>query len=219
MNFEQSSALLKKINVLHDSASAFGGQMSRMERDLLMQYLRDLYEVLADDGQPVRATKQPTYTPPEPVVTRPVVPTPAPEPVRVAEPVRVVETPRPEPVVERAPEPVTVPSPLKVEIDDAIVKLFDIKESQEIGSRLSRLPISDISKAMGINDRILIKNDLFGGDQGLMDSTLTALNSMASFDKAKEYLMEGVATDQKWAKNSRSDRAKSFIQLVNRRFL
>ena len=71
MNFDKSKAILKKINVLHDSASSFDGSISKMERDLLLHYLRELYEIVSTDVDVVKSkefnkvkSSSETYLPP-----------------------------------------------------------------------------------------------------------------------------------------------------------
>lgn len=50
MNFLKSKVVLKKINALHESAEAFNNTSSKLERDLLLHYLRELYEIIAEDN-------------------------------------------------------------------------------------------------------------------------------------------------------------------------
>jgi len=76
MDLQRSKVLLKKINALHDSADAFDGKFSKLERDLILQYVRDFYELLTTDEdssvpQEVRVQSQsiqPVVAAPEPIV-------------------------------------------------------------------------------------------------------------------------------------------------------
>ncbi len=121
MNFHKAKILLEKINRLHAGMSLDTDNVSPIERDLMLSYVREFYEVfylekpsvvpLTTSTRP-KATPVPPKVEPKPVVE--VTPPPAPkvEPVRVytpppppkAEPVAVY-TPPP-PVIEPKPEPV-----------------------------------------------------------------------------------------------------------------
>ena len=48
--------------------------------------------------------------------------------------------------------------------------------------------ITDLKKAIGLNDRFRFRNDLFNKDEKLMLETIEALNGLASMNEAKTYL-------------------------------
>lgn len=54
-------------------------------------------------------------------------------------------------------------------------------------SRDARI-ITDLKKAIGLNDRFRFRNDLFNKDEKLMIETIEALNGLASMNEAKTYL-------------------------------
>jgi hypothetical protein len=99
------------------------------------------------------------------------------------------------------------------------MSLFDIDSASDLKSRFSQLPISDIGKSMGINDRILTLNELFSGDQLRFNQVIAELNRMKSFDEAKDYLVKGIANENDWASPSKSAKAEVFIKLIRRRYL
>lgn len=55
--------------------------------------------------------------------------------------------------------------------------------------------ISDLKKAIGLNDRIRFQKELFGGDAALMNSTIEALNEASSFVEALEYIASSFSWD------------------------
>lgn len=55
--------------------------------------------------------------------------------------------------------------------------------------------ISDLRKAIGLNDRIRFQKELFGGDAALMNSTIEALNEASSFVEALEYIASSFSWD------------------------
>jgi len=99
-----------------------------------------------------------------------------------------------------------------------LIELFDLHESSELSDKLANAPIKDLTKAMGINERIFTVNEVFGGNQEEMTNILTALNGLDSFGEAKNILMDSVAQKYKWTDGSKLKKAKNFIKLVKRRF-
>lgn len=102
--------------------------------------------------------------------------------------------------------------------DEALLKLFDLQKSDEMGSRFSHVPIASIESAMGLNERIFTLNELFGGDKGLFDAWCAKLNSLNSFADAKKVLVEGPAKDFKWSEPERIKMAEQFIRIVSRKY-
>ncbi len=126
------------------------------------------------------------------------------------------------PKVEKAPikETTTVATATigKSTNNPELLELFSIKKANEISEKLSQLPISDLNKAMGVNEKIFVKNELFGGDDNVFRSTLSKLNTFQNFDEAKDYLANEVAGSFEWTAPDKSKKAKNFIQLVYRRY-
>jgi hypothetical protein len=253
MNLPQAKVLLEKVITLYKTLSADEKNISPIERDLMLSYIRQLYETFLDT--PAASTPQ-----------RNVAHEPKPEPLKFAPPPPVVEqqryTPPPPPVVEQVGQPVveqpkaveqprfTPPPPPVVEqprytppppvveqprysppaetprftqqnggVPSDIEPLFEMGHSgKELSDRLSNTSISDLSKAFGLNDRLLTQNELFGGSKAVFDEALKDLNNMSSFDTAKNVLV-AMAVRYNWtATEDRKKQAKSFIKLVRRRF-
>jgi len=152
-----------------------------------------------------------TITPP-PVTERIIAPPPPP----VVEEV-VASTPPP---VYNRPKVTAVPqSSRPQEPTEEYDQLFQQENSNELSHKLSTLPISDLNKAMGINERIFTINELFRGDSAAFKKTIAILNELPSFRDAKAYLAENVVSEFDWTNKMRKNKAKNFIKLVNRRYL
>jgi len=108
---------------------------------------------------------------------------------------------------------------VNTEDQEAIEDLFYFQEARELSDRLGLSPIADLTKALGINDRLLTVNELFGGDFAFFDESFRRLNSMDSFDEAKVYLKEHLVVEKGWIQPDKKDRAKRFIKFVRRRYL
>jgi len=138
---------------------------------------------------------------------------------KIVETPKVVETPKPSYTrTPPPPRPQTIPKVLTglSAIDRA--NLFEFKEATELSEKLSMQPIRDLTKAMGLNEKIFTINELFGGDSKAFDETVKKLNTFATFEKATEYLASGVAHTYDWPNRSKKKKALNFIQLVKRRY-
>ncbi len=246
MNLAKTKILLDKINRLYKSMSLDEENVAAIEKDLMRDYVKQLYETFLQDEErsvPVTSrrttTPKTTYTPPA-VVRKKVVATPPPvvesvpvvrtappppPPPPVVEEVPVVRATTPPPVVEAKPV-IAVPPPRPKKgtqapaIDPEHAELFDINlDSKELSEKLGQTRINDLNNAMGLNERIFTVNELFGADNSLYRNTIRDLNALSSFDEAKAYLSANVAEKFNWTQKSKRNKAKIFIKLVRRRYL
>ena len=253
MNLAQTKIYLEKIIALYKNMSADERNISPIERDLMLSYIRQLYETCLDTpsvSTPSTAAAPPKVAPPPPptpkvetphAVEQPkIAPPPRVPPSPVSEPVQyvvppVVEQPRytpppPPPVVEQPryapPPPVPTPEPPRTRpmqssssgASAEVEALFEEQVGKEISDRLSNAPVADLTKAFGLNDRLLMQNDLFLGNKTAFDEALKDLNNASSFDTARAFLAD-LAARNNWNLNAeRQKNAKAFIKLVRRRF-
>jgi hypothetical protein len=127
MNFHKAKILLEKINRLHTGMSNDPEHISPIEKELMLNYVKDYYEIFYWDKVaaipmiPTKPTPTKTYVAPKPKTPPPVkeevvvvVPAPKPKPVVVApkpkpKPV-VIATPKPKPVIKEVVKEI-VPEP------------------------------------------------------------------------------------------------------------
>ena len=233
MNLAQAKIQLEKIISLYKSMSADERNVSAIERDLMLNYIRQLYDVFLEtppsvsDAKPQQKTAavSPPNTPPrtfEPpkVVEQPrtveqpqvvVAPPPAPEPPRYVSP--VIEQPRYEPPHSR-PTPPSVSSSFSSDIE----ALFEESASKEMSHRLADTPIADLTKAFSFNDKLLTQNELFMGNKTAFDEAVKDLNNASSFDTARAFLGDLAKRNSWTATPDRQKQAKYLIKLVRRRF-
>ncbi|MBP8849306.1 MAG: hypothetical protein KBG80_02020 [Breznakibacter sp.] len=83
---------------------------------------------------------------------------------------------------------------------------------QPLGANIV-VPVANIYKAIGINDKLLFQRELFGGKGDLMNQVIDQLNEMKSYDDAHAFLSS--AFD--W--NFENERVISFLNIVKRRYL
>ncbi|MGM0377319.1 MAG: hypothetical protein ACQEQ0_11115 [Bacteroidota bacterium] len=87
------------------------------------------------------------------------------------------------------------------------------KATNGASRRLINKPVSDLRKALGINDRFFFQRELFGGSAGLLNETLDQLNEMNNMEDARNFLLANF----NW--NPDNESVISFMNFVERRFL
>lgn len=179
---------------------------------------------------------------PEPRTAVPVVKEPVAETIN---PVAPVHTPAPAPIpeqvkiqpvevvpvqpAEQAPVSEEVTRTTTVQVETTVRHaanghaetdvLFAMQQARDLSDKLRLSRIDDLSRAMGINERFLTINELFGGDHEAFDRTLRALNDLTSFQQARAYLETEVIPRYGWLDERKHKKAMVFIQLVQRRFV
>ncbi len=236
MDIQDTRILVRKFNALFKHIEEANAQPSSIERDLMLSYLRQLYahflevpqdtlNVSSESKRVIEPARAEPVQHSEPEIrVQPVKPEIAVPPVPVPVPV-----PKPEPVVVRPPEPpveVSVSKPAEApvqrttvpSIDPELERIFNVKKATELSERLGESPVSDLTKSMSINDRLLYMNELFGRDRSALEESLQVLNRFDSFDSARSFL-HSLAEQYKWVGGDRLEIAQAFIKLVRRRYL
>lgn len=112
-----------------------------------------------------------------------------------------------------------VETPSVVEDYDAYDVLFEEAKVQDLSQKLSQTKVSNLRSAMGINERFLIQNELFGGNSSRFNDAIDELNSFDNFLQAKAYIIKFLAPENDWINEKRVKRAQSFVQKIRRRYL
>jgi hypothetical protein len=244
MDLIKAKSILGRLQAMHH-ALEFNPQLSSLERDLILNYLRDLYNIYLDADVQVMPTIKPTLNaaaPEHPIEKEVVQKTlefrfdPIEEPLKTYEPKTILpseihippivhhtevelkhmELPKPkEPVT-----PFVQPVPQKNNIVRAsIQELFEVKKGTELSDKLHELPLKDINRAIGINDRLEMVSTLFGGQKPLFEQAISELNNLKSFEEAADLLGLGPALQFKWDHEDQKEKAIEFIKLIRRRYL
>ncbi len=88
-----------------------------------------------------------------------------------------------------------------------------IAPPRDIASELRRSePVTDLRRAIGLNDRFLLIRDLFGGDGEAFERAIEILNGFEDLDDCMIFIAEHYA----W--NPNSDGAKLLMELLERKF-
>lgn len=81
---------------------------------------------------------------------------------------------------------------------------------------LKESPVKDLRKAVGINDRFLLINELFRGDENLYERSIKTINSFNIYAEAEFWISRELKLKLEW--DSELPSVKYFDQLVKRRF-
>jgi hypothetical protein len=240
MNLEKTSLVLKKINRLYELIQSLG-EASHTEKDLLKAYVLDLYEAVAlsDEDEILedfeieemkekmnKLKKQENKLKKELEKKMEKAESMSDNYLEDNEELEDEsseeiegETEKESPAEPEEPEEESAEEELAESLSEEMIQLFDIKDSTELSDRLANAPIADLTKAMGINEKIFTVNELFDGNKEEMDNILRALNNLTDFEEAKSVLARSVAPKYKWLEKQRLKKARNFIRLVRRRYI
>lgn len=132
----------------------------------------------------------------------------------------VIATPKPEPIEPPAIQESEIETPPEPEQKTDSVSTQPKPKSdqpQTVAERFQRTPIQDLRKAIGINQKYLLMNDLFDGENEAFNEAVDRLNSFASGQEAITYVNAELAVKYRW--NLEEDLVQNFINLVERRYL
>ena len=88
-----------------------------------------------------------------------------------------------------------------------------IAPPRDMASEIARSePVTDLRRAIGINDRFLMIRDLFGGNADAYEQAITELDGFHDLDECMIYIAENFA----W--NSSSDGARFLMELLERKY-
>lgn len=92
-----------------------------------------------------------------------------------------------------------------------------LKQSKiDLGDTLTEVPIRDLKKAIGVNDRFLYINELFRGDEAAYERSIKTINSFSIFAEAEYWIQRELKIKNGW--DMGNEMVVQFFQLVKRRF-
>lgn len=244
MKINKFKKTLSRLSVLIDTMDD-NERLSKLEKDLIKKHLLDLYDLtfFGDENHEEYSAVQENVdqvVPEQEVIPTQQIEIPKEDAVQEMVHREVVE----EPVIQKTYvdlEPsISIPKETEVQLKEEPVRVVSVEkpaietnafiseehaeileygsETNELSDRLSDSPISDLTKAMGINERMLTVNELFDGDNAAFKQSLSALNEMSSYNEAKSYISNHLIEKYNWVSPKKRKKAKVFIKLVKRRF-
>ena len=86
----------------------------------------------------------------------------------------------------------------------------------DLGDTLTEVPVRDLRKAIGVNDRYLFINELFRGDEVAYERSIKTINSFSIFAEAEYWIQRELKVKNGW--DAGNEMVNQFYQLVKRRF-
>jgi len=232
MNLDKTAKALKKINRLYDIINDIG-EASATEIDLLKAYAKDLYESLADDDEMVnnktakelekkrkKEEKKQRKEEEKKAAAEAEARAKKEAEEKAAKNPEISEQniSKPQPAASSATDTKMAAPAAPSGFSTEMVELFEVDAVSELSDKLSSSPIKDLTKAMGINEKIFTVNELFGGNQDEFNNLMTAMNGLGSYDEAKGVLMKSAASKYDWDAPGKQKKARTLIKLIQRRF-
>lgn len=90
------------------------------------------------------------------------------------------------------------------------------EQTREVAQKLQDVPIKDLRKAIGINDRYLYINELFNGDEAMFERSVKTLNQFSILPEAEFWMQRELRIKLGWKEDNTL--VQQFVQLVRRRF-
>ena len=100
--------------------------------------------------------------------------------------------------------------------ENPVMEQKPVMEDNSLAAKLQRTPVTDIKAALGINDKIMIINDLFKGSVERFNKSIDALNEFPTLSGARIYLSE-LQIELQWDVESLA--YALLYDLVERRFI
>ena len=243
MKVDQSfEKILTSINDLENKAMRIKnkGELSTIELDLIKQRVRELYDqLLSIDIQEKPGASSPPSEAKGPIHSEPIQETLQKKPTEDTTTEDIISQSSASEIEETESEPKNEPSPEKIPHKTEEVKETKAsKNNQEIvadkyqntktfrhdnlakqqpkndlSSKIQSKPITDLSKASGVNDKFLFIRELFDGNRDRYHEAIQLLNEIPTFEEAETYLKE--TFDWDWE----DPVTGKFIELIKRKFI
>jgi hypothetical protein len=131
-------------------------------------------------------------------------------------PVKVVE-----PIAEKkiSVEDITHKEEQYSTFNEEFEELFIFKQATDLAAKLSESPVSNLNKAIGVNEKLHFINALFNGDVNKFNDAVVFFNDAGLFDKARSFMENNLIEKYAWLAKEKKSIAKDFIKLIRRRYL
>ena len=92
---------------------------------------------------------------------------------------------------------------------------YQQNQEETVGEKLQHSTVTDLQRAIGINDKFLFVNELFGGSMEKYNRSIGNLNDLKTLNGALIYMNE-LRIELQW--NSSNEAYKRLLELVHRKF-
>ena len=123
----------------------------------------------------------------------------------------------PEAIEEQEEEPQEEEPPVSAEPITESKHALQQDQDDSLAQKLRKTPIDDLRKAIGLNQKFLLINELFGGDADTYNASVDQLNGSSNFSEASNWIDAELRGQFEW--DNESTTVQEFLDLVERRFL
>ncbi len=233
---------LKKINSVLDIFKE-DNKISKLEKDLLLGYVRELYDLILDDSTStstiaavktiekineieVKQEELPKVIEnnKELLVEKIEIIEPLSSIIESNEEIKPIEIVPIEvaPKIEDIKEVVNQHEVDEPKVNNKIPKelenMFNFEDYLDVSEKLGLTKIESIANSIGINDRFYMINELFGEDSELFNNIISKLETIGDFEKAKDIVIHEVAIPKLWLEEEKIEGAEDFLKLVWRKY-
>lgn len=103
----------------------------------------------------------------------------------------------------------------ELEQPETLGERYQQNQEETVGEKLQHSTVTDLQRAIGINDKFLFVNELFGGSMEKYNRSIGNLNDLKTLNGALIYLNE-LRIELQW--NSSNEAYKRLLELVHRKF-
>jgi len=228
--------ILKTLDEQQQRLQSFTREIPALESDVMLRQIRQLYEyALQLEKAPTGITQEPIATVTE-TVAETLSPTPIEEKHESPTEHIMIEAIKTETSAEDV-IPVAGIKPRKVKGDINSVlfkdeptlgdrfegsqslhaKIASAPMASSVAAHLQHKPISDLKKAIGLNEKFLFINQLFDGNLQVYNQVIDHINICPNKEAAEEYIQNTLVQQFGWDIQNTSCRL--FLEMVERRFL
>ena len=224
---QQIAVLLEKIQEQVEKINKRKNDISQEEMDIMLSDTRELYEKTVVLNY--MNSSHSVATPPEEEESSIEVETqeePAPVEEEIADSVSTETSERDEAIEEvteeEKPQMELFAAPIEERTEQeeqtTVNEQVALKEGvQSVASKLEREPVADLKAAIGINEKFLFINELFGGSTEDYNDSLNHLNECKDHTEADTYINDNLKEKYHW--DEENNAVSVFLDLVERRYL
>ena len=103
----------------------------------------------------------------------------------------------------------------ELETPETVGERYQQNQEETVGEKLQHSSVKDLQGAIGVNDKFLFVNELFGGSMERYNRSIENLNDLKTLNGALIYLNE-LRVELQW--NSSNEAYKKLLELVHRKF-
>jgi len=218
-DYQQIKNLSEKIERLLASVEKNTGRFSTIDKDMLTNYVRELYELIVNINP--QSTSVNTNLPESPVIKSPRVTN--------GEEIKLKEEKVEQKIIPNGVEinSSSKENPSKKTISEIYAEKKENgqssvndkfkKQGLEIADKLKQTPIKDLKSYIGLNKQFAFMSKLFNADEELYENSIAKLNSFKTYEQATTYIQTDLLPRLNWSDDE--PLVAEFFTLVMRRYL